>query len=453
MGAFESLDRRATKVPGNFARPLTLTLLAVAMAASGCGHGANVSAEAPAPPRDPVSPAKSDSVDLHFYLDSSASMKGFLADPKPGQKNYFTNILKDAGNVLGAAWDGNFSFWRFGNGEPREVDEDGIRALLKGSAFTDQSTHIEKAIAHRAHGKAEAKPDLAPVRVILTDLMQSGEEARGLAKQLDDNYLNQEQLAVGVLGIRNAFQGKVDVPQNRQEANSLPFYLLVAGKAPDVRFTIDRLVKGFRIADTDYFDLIFTRRMVGSLTRDIEIGGVGFTLDDRVVPAARDSHIPVLANVRKDLTLNVTRRADGKSGDAKIEPDFLASNAHLKLGSKPDVKAFRRGQAGPDVRAKAAVALNIDPKSQTHQITINRSMLDGKSLYLFQVDLTGDWDHAVSSMEPWDLDSPDVKFPEDAKGLRQGRTLNLINFLNVLLLKMSHYETPLVRYSFYVETR
>lgn len=457
MGISLSSDRRAVKAPSQFAGLLAAILLAVSLSTSSCvGRGSKGSAEAPAPPKDPALPVKSESIDLHFYLDASASMRGFLASPKTGQKNYFTNILRDAGNVLGAAWDGNFTFWRFGDGEPRQLEDDDIRAFMRGPAFGDQFTHIERAIGHRAHGRAEPRANLAQVKVIVTDLMQNGEEARSLAKLLDDNFLNQEPLAVGVLGVRNAFHGKVDVPANPQEADSLPFYLLIAGKAPDVRFTIDRLVRGFRIADADYFELVFTRQMVSSLTQEIEIAsasGGGFTLDDRRVQVAKDLHIPVLTNVRKDLTLTVSKRMDGKAGEARLEPDYLNSNAHLKLHTRSEVKAFRSGQNDPDSRAKDAVTLKIDPKSQAHQITINRSMLDSKALYLFQIDMIGDWDHAVSSMEQWDLDSPDVKFPEDAKGFRQGRTLNLMNFLNVLLLKMGHYQTPLVRYCFYVETR
>jgi len=441
-------------------------LVSWALLAAGCGSLKSCSSHRspdknvaiPLPPPD-MPAEKSDSIDLHFYLDASASMKGFLANPKAGQTNYFASIVKDAGNILCTAWDGNCTFWRFGDGEPRQLEDNDIYAFTKPSAFTDQYTHIEKAIGHKTHGQ-EPNTGLPQVKVIVTDLMQNQNEARSLAKLLDDNYLNQEPLAVGVLGVRNAFSGKVDVPANKQEADSLPFYFLVAGKAKDVRFTIERLVRGFRIAPADHFDIVFTRQMVRHLTQDIEVASTnGGELDDRRVPGAGDRHIPVLVNVRKDLTLNVRKRVEGKPEGAKpggakpeegkLEPDYLSSDTHLKLRIHPEVTAYRPGQTAPDLRARNA----IDPNVETQQITVHRSLLDSDTLYLFQVDLIGDWDQAVSDMDSWDLDSPDVKFPVDAKGIRQGRTLSLLNFLDVLLLKMSHHQTPLVRYYFYVQTK
>ena len=415
------------------------------------GHDTNVVIPLP-PPDQPVE--KSESIDLHFYLDASASMKGFLANPRPGQANYFASIMRDANNILCTAWDGNCTFWRFGDGEPRQLEDNSIYAFTKPSAFTDQYTHIEKAIGHKAHGQ-EPNTGLPKVKVIVTDLMQNQNEARGLAKLLDDNYLNQEPLAVGVLGVRNAFSGKVDVPANKQEADSLPFYFLIAGKAQDVRFTIERLVRGFRIAPADHFDIVFTRQMVRHMTQEIEVASTnGGDLDDRRVPGAADRHIPVLVNVRKDVTLSVRKRVEGKPEGGKLAPEYLSSDTHLKLQIHPEVTAYRPGQTAPDARAKNAVIPDVKtPDVKTQQITIHRSLLDSNTLYLFQVDLIGDWDQAVSDMDSWDLDSPDVKFPKDAKGIREGRTLSLLNFLDVLLLKMSHHQTPLVRYYFYVQTK
>ena len=101
---------------------------------------------------------------------------------------------------------------------------DSIYAFTKPSAFTDQFTHIEKAIGHKAHGQ-EPNTGLPQVKVIVTDWMQNQNEARGLAKLLDDNYLNQEPLAVGVLGVRNAFSGKVDVPAWISEGGGFPALL------------------------------------------------------------------------------------------------------------------------------------------------------------------------------------------------------------------------------------
>src|SRR5262249_32953229 len=157
---------------------------------------------------------------------------------------------------------------------------------------------------------------------------QDKDGAGALAVLLDDAYLNKENLAVGVLGVRSAFHGKADLPHSDPEAaDSMPFYFLVAGQAPDVRFALQHLVDDLQIAEKDYFRIVFSRRPVERLVHDLQVESAdkksAVSVDPRRVPGA-EGHYPVLVNVRHDLTLNINEIA----GERKVS---LGRNVKLSL--------------------------------------------------------------------------------------------------------------------------
>ena len=397
-------------------------------------------------------PAVSRKIDLHFYLDSSGSMKDFLTAAKPGLHNYFEKVLNQAGNVLSESWDANVTFWRFGEGEPRPLDEEALHRFLTPAAFTDRSTHIEKAIEHNEHGAQEPKGnDRHQVKIILTDLWQNENRAGDLAQRLDEAYLNQEPMAVGVLGVRSAFHGKADLPKaDPDSADSMPFYFLVSGRAPDVRFAIKHLVEDLKIADKDHFEIVFARAPASRLVHYLKVDSAdkksAISLYDKLVPGSRDK-FPVITNVRHDLTLNMEEPA----GEPRV-----TLGPYIKLSMHPKVTAvaYRKSEEMPDSKAQdqLTVATEVDPR----QITVHRSLLDAGTMYRFRIDLVQDWEQPLIDLDAWNLENPqdmvNGRFPEDAGGQRPGRTLSLRHFLNVLRLKMRQHETPVARYYLYLQT-
>ncbi len=416
-------------------------------------EGAGVTPAAPLPEDADAGPAPvSRKVDLHFYLDASGSMKNFLTAPKAGQHNYFEKVLNQSGNILSESWDASVTFWRFGEGEPRQLDADGLRKFLSPAAFTDRSTHIEKAIQHNVHGPQEpARADRHPVKVILTDLWQNDNGAGDLAQRLDDAYLNQEPMAVGVLGIRSAFHGKPDLPgrADPDAADSMPFYFLISGMAPDVRFVIKHLVEDLKIADKDYFQIVFARGPADRVVHYLKVSSAdkksGISQDDRLVPGSKDK-FPVVTFVRHDLKLNM---------EETLDQPRVTLGPYIKLSVHPKVTAmvYRKGLGAPDLKAQDELTVSGD---EPRQITIHRTAMEAGAMYRFRIDLMEDWMLPLANLDSWNLESPqdmvNNRFPEDASGTRPGRTLSLRHFLNVLRLKMSQHETPLARYYLYVQT-
>jgi len=399
--------------------------------------------------------SKSPAIQVNFYMDATVPLRGFLTATKEGQHNYFTEVLNKAIDILSESWnDTTVKVWRFGERDPSL--EDGLMRFKSAREFTDVKTYIDKAIQHQPAAPG-GRPQL---KIILTDLFQNDNAVGSLAKELDDRYLKDDSLAVGILAVRSVFSGSMDdlpgkVPATA--ADSLPFYLLLAGPIADVRLAMKRLVDGLPIAENDRFEMVFAHRMVDRLGRPLNAepaeSRAGFTMKPDLVPGAEERNIPAFGNVRHDVKLRLIDFP---------HPEISALGPHISVASQTEsirvqATAFAAGQH-PQADPKAASALTFELGAKAKLMVIDRSKLADKTIYLFQVDLLGERGQ-LANMGKWGLESDErdrvvsrQEFDKDENGNRPGKTPNLRHFLNVLALKMFQSDIRLSRYYFYVET-
>jgi hypothetical protein len=427
------------------------------------------------PEGEPDAAVESPKRDVHFYLDASQSMSSFLSRPgygqkksksgddekktKPGsdRKNYFNLLLLRGGNIISASGSpATISFWRFGSGEPREIAPEELEKFGENpSSFSDQSTHIERAILHSKHGKGEPDSGAPQTKIIVTDLLQDLGHSGDLAKLLDESYISTNQ-AVGVLAVRNPHQGDVELVPGKP-ADSLPFYFLITGPVADVRFAIRLLVHNLPIDSKDHFEMIFARRLGDQLVGRLEVNKNGdknkkftpITLDEDLVPGATQRKILTLASVRRNLNLDLT-----------LTPTSADPYPHISLESRNQVswKKFKvKAASGWEVPSQDAVSVSGDGAEL--QMHIDHSKLEKGTIYLIRIEQLGKWGEVgkLSDLEPWNLESvadvTDDGFPLDAFKNRMGKTLNLSHFLTVIALNAFHEEVPLARYYLYIQAK
>jgi hypothetical protein len=400
---------------------------------------------------------KSQSIQVDFYIDSSTPLRGFLVPGKGERPNYFLDVLNKAPDILSETWfETSMKYWRFGAGEPAPVAS--LLAFKNPSQFSDLKTYIEKPIRQQT----PHAPGAPQLKIILTDLFQNDNAVGSIAKDLDDRYLKDTSQAVGILGVRSPFSGPMDDLPGKAPAtaaDSLPFYLLMAGPVADVRVAIRRLVDGIPIAPKDHFEMIFGHRIVDTLSRPLALSPaqarVGFELNPGLVPGARDRKIAVLGNVRHDVTVKLDNFPD---------PDLMNLGPFIRAAAQPEsikVQAIAFTQTGkpgaPDPQAASAARFLLDGKAKT--MTIDRSKLRSGAMYLFQLDLMAE-QASIGPMERWGLESEERdrvvsrgEFDKDENGNRPGKTPNLRHFLNILSLKMFQSDIRLARYYFYVEAK
>jgi hypothetical protein len=422
--------------------------------------------------------APSARVRVDLYLDASQSMRGFLAAPQGKQQNHFADLLRKGTDILRGSWEvDEVHPWRFGVGEPVDLVRQpgapiGARDFLSRPAlFSDLESHLDAAARHR--GSPVNEPSRAKVKVMVTDLFQTDADVGRLAEALNSTYLTRDTEAVGVMGIRNPFSGPItDLPGKLPAgaADSLPFYVLVAGPVADVRLAMGRLGQrlprqGSFPADGS-FTVLFTRRLVPAVEQRLELlqdkdPSPGYTPDRRIVPAAEGLGIPqVRLSHQGKVTLRVRPAADaGQNAPAKAATAVLPGPAvtnSLGLVARPSAQvrkvvtvwsASRKGTADP----AAAAAFELDAASG--EIAIDGPRLQRSATYLLQLDVVaepGDF----AALEAWTLDdSAEVMrggaFAKAKDGSRPGRTPNLRHFLLTLSDRMFQSEIPLARYYLY----
>ncbi|HEX7957070.1 MAG TPA: hypothetical protein VF508_09015 [Pyrinomonadaceae bacterium] len=183
-----------------------------------------------------VLPAATADLSVGVYLDATLSMKGFIV---PGTATYYQQLLPLLESAAGRAWpSGRVTFYKFGS----QIGELGGRQQLEaarqefyGTAELNARTYIENVID---------AADPQALTLIVTDLFQDNADINLVTSKLREKYVSRG-LAVGVLGVRSEYAGKVyDVGVNNytfdyksagaDASTYRPFYVLMLGRHADI---------------------------------------------------------------------------------------------------------------------------------------------------------------------------------------------------------------------------
>ena len=452
-----------------------LCSIAFLLALAGCN-----SAPAPPPiaaPQDDA-PQLSDALDINVYLDGSGSIKHFLQSTPGGpdavQPNYFRDLLDKGETTLHNApgnghWkDVSLNFYRFGSGRTPTLlaPNGGLQQMSADpSRFNEGNTLIETPIqatspASSRNSTGEPRPEL---KIIITDLYQSNGQLERPADALADKYLGGDADAVGVLAVRNRFTGAVEdlpgTPRGKtlpNAADTMPFYVIAAGPAADVRHALEVLEKGTgldgalaRGLATTFF---FTRASRAIAHPEFKLRDASYST---VSSNFRGQHIPLL------------QLSSGKLKATWTDP-FDTENHTVPLGEEDlEFKAFAAASNG---------SLTEDPvASEAAQpcpgillcATIDRAKLTQGRTYVFRINRVAP--RPADTLQPnsaavrlWNIEmqqaeqisaSPNPQFPA-VQGLRDqhpGMTPDLSKFLKALQGRMFRDTVKLTSYYLYVQ--
>ena len=406
--------------------------------------------------------------DIDVYIDASTPLRGFLAEPPQGVRNYFVDIIDQFDGILHGARGSRIQYWSFGQGKPRPVKS--VRAFLNSAFYSESETQIDEAIRHKPEGPKTG----AGVKIIVTDLFQSDNDVSTLANLLNDEFIQNPARAVAIMGIRNPFSGPIaDLPGNlpRGAAESLPFYILVMGPIEDVSWCVQEIRDRTGLLKTQdrLLTLLFSRTQVSHLDQKLvsvpfNVSKPGYTLEPSRVKGASDRGIPYFIS-RHDFKVRPTNfphadllipgpqialPAAGRDDLIKVTGWRFLPPANPRNSKKEDSKTENKEES-----KEAAQAVTVDLSSGT--VSVLRQRLVPQSAYLFRIDaLAGKTDFA--DLGPWDLEIGERSrilrngaFDAGPDGRRAGKTPNLRHFLRTLSSRMFQSEIPLAHYYFFVQ--
>jgi hypothetical protein len=426
-------------------------------------------------PADETSFERSKEIEVDFYVDSSISMRGFHFHPVDNNVNHFAEVLKKADTILRGGWDKvTVRYFAFGAGEPREVES--ISDFSSNPArFSERQTRIDHAITHDSDPVTSGAKR---VRIILTDLFQDENEVGPLATLLNARYLQNAENAVAILGIRNGFAGPVyDLPGTipKGGADTLPFYLLIAGPVMDVKTTIEVLenrVEPGSLPKDSHFDVVFSQRLVPGVRQKLLVTanprGPGFTNMGTLVPGAKKLDIQQIAIYERQTTLQ-QKLYFTRQGLDVIRSPLLGLVPKLKMtvyAWKADPAKAGSGEWAPAdspeyFRADLSKLLSIsetgEPLVGAGPLTIDGNYLRKGAVYLLEYDLLGE-KGTVSKLDAWTLESNEARvavqnhqFERAKDGSRPGKTPYLRFFVQAIADRAFHSDVLLARYYLYVK--
>ena len=174
-------------------------------------------------------------VEVDIYIDASFSMVGFI---DPGN-SYYVRTLQMLERAFISGWPkGSKKFHKFGS-NISEISRDQFLAAAFAGFYMDPEfrgyTRIENVIDNANKNN---------LNIIITDLFQTDADVNLLIDKLNNRFLTKD-IAVGVLGIKSQFNGRVwDVglenlnfdyyTRGRNPVGFRPFYILMFGKYNDI---------------------------------------------------------------------------------------------------------------------------------------------------------------------------------------------------------------------------
>ena len=345
-------------------------------------------------------------IDINVYVDGSESM-WHLQNAGQGS-NYLSNFLNNFRTTLDPLTGGkpphSWKFGKFDKGRGKDAPAsvlplDDVRQLVNApkGVFSASKTPIEVAVDD------EPKPeDPGALRIIITDLYQTDYDTAKFQGPLGEKYLADDAHAVEIFAIRNPFDGEVeDLPglgdrALTKAADTMPFYVIVAGRTPDVLRVREAFLNtaGDGIADAmkehRAIEMLFTRNSgeVSQTAPIIEVPSRRKPGDnapddtwERKTNDAKASFVMVStkrADEQREFTL-VTLRQSGKFRVKWCLPPIESNPGHVETTGRPETSgdcqpsgeaAQRGGKSNLSLEVHAFLEQKIDAapaKGQKHK--------------------------------------------------------------------------------------
>ena len=400
----------------------------------------------PAPPEGgPTFSPSSEALKVDLFFDATLSMQGFAATDVSSSYQQTVPLLERA--VIEGWPGGQVAFFKFGD-EIATLPERKYLEAAKAQFYSD-TKYNKKTLIEQVIDRA----DLNHLTVIITDLFQDNADVNQLSERLKTKFIASDR-AVGVLGIRSQYQGRVyDVgPDNysfvyktgENPQTWRPFYLLALGSHANIAqyfATLDRSGMG---TFPEKHALILSRFLT---SQRAPFASAKLKTADKISEINSSN---LLTKSRAQDQVKAFKIKKGKT-DAHFSTEWsykpLPNGLEYSGNLIPDVTSWKGEETGSrelaiveNNQAKAAlrVTARLLPDNSTFnkldfQTNLNVSDLPAPGVYRYRVVLrpsayslptwVTDWNMRDSEIKTWHLR------PSDFNG---AKTYNLENFLGTL---------------------
>lgn len=209
---------------------------------------------------------KSEKMDVDVYLDATVSMQGYTTLAAGNVYRTLPDLLYDLGSNMG-----EIKFYGFG-AQIQALEGRNYRQFTTPTPYTETITAISNVVD---------AADTNHLSIIITDLFESDADWSNVVQKIRSKFF-ENHLAVGVIGIKNSFSGKIfDVGLNAASFDYdsydypyrfRPFYILIMGNEFNVRYFMEEFKERQTLPnDTEYLLLVKNLSALSNSLSDQEV--------------------------------------------------------------------------------------------------------------------------------------------------------------------------------------
>ena len=391
---------------------------------------------------------KSQNLTVAIHVDGTPSMQGYVSNNSESLYSQTLKVLDETARLNAKA----VEYYRLGT-TSNLITRDKYRQATEPIFYSGNISGFPLLKVSQIEAAINPPENKEILSIIVTDLYQKNTDITTITERIKKYYLNNKNdadYAVGIIGIKSEFNGRIFLEDYRNSSITYqtnankpqqyhPFYLIFLGRYSDIAYYFDRLASNMNTKEA------------------IEQGGaVIFSPDyllQNTVTLAEYPELPIEEDISRPVSLNDGKVAIEK-GDRAIEMleidkreqdnlnlQYTVNLKHLDHGLKIDPQKIKTNlefkkfdsfdRDFKDVSQTSSLTKNLAVKDwsindSNSDLNFNLSINTGKinpGVYLFNIDTIAQGLQSQSWWQEWNGSSQDILNGEGWK------TYNLARFL------------------------
>ena len=400
------------------------------------------------PPQINQPSTKSKNLTVAIHVDGTPSMQGYVSNSAESRYSQTLKALDETARLNSKT----VKYYRLGT-TSNSINREKYRQATETRFYSGNSSGFPLLTVSQIEAAINPPDNQEILSVIVTDLYQKNTDITAITERIKKYYLNNNNdsdYAVGVIGIKSEFSGRIFLEDNRNSSITYqtttskpqqyhPFYLIFLGRYSDIANYFDRLANnnntkeaieqgGLVIFSPDYLlqnTVTLTEYPKLPLEEDI-VRPV--SLNDGQVAIEKDDQPLEMLEIdkREQDNLNFKYNVELKhlKHGLKIEPQKIKADLEFLKFDSFD-KSFKDASKTRSLTNNLAVkewAIDDTNGDLSFNLSINSGKID-PGVYLFNIDTIAQGLQSQSWWEEWNGSSQDILNGEGWK------TYNLARFL------------------------
>jgi hypothetical protein len=201
------------------------------------------------PPSVNNAPDRSTDLTVAVHVDGTPSMQGYVNNNSETRYSKTLKVLTEIARLDAKT----VEYYRLGT-KSEPISQDKYLQATEPSFYSGGSSSFPLLPVSQIETAITTPENKEQLSIIVTDLYQKNTDITTVTERIKQYYLNNPEYAIGILGIKSEFNGKIFLEDNRDTSITYqtnikkqeeyhPFYIIFLGRYGDISHYFDRLLE------------------------------------------------------------------------------------------------------------------------------------------------------------------------------------------------------------------